>query len=348
MAGDNGKNRKGFAGLSDLVSDVSDTDLPIKTTPKAVSRPSEPQQTPEGQSSSGAPKSEPKNTNTPQPVGTVNPGRNNVKSQPKTEPTPPSAPKQLSQPQQGSATSKSECEVTSPPPTFERMSSGGSKRGMGGKWFIGLVGLILVSWLIWQNNNGSHGNKNPSYNPPSSSQSSYQQSDPTPAVADPRTTKSAGLHYTKPSAGTDNVLSVPEIRWCIREDIRIGAMRDVVDTNEGIDKFNQIVNDYNSRCGNYRYRQGTQAQAERDVEPYRNQIVTEVIQEAKGINQPGLQKVAPGADSLAQSHSFKEQEPSPSQGTPLEAKETSTPFFDISDLDCQKSPVICKDWIGIQ
>ncbi|MGD9950205.1 MAG: peptidoglycan-binding protein, partial [Desulfobulbus sp.] len=229
MDGDNGKDKKGFSGLSDLVSEVSGIDEPIKPEPKAEAK--------------------------------------------------PPAPKQPPQPRGGTASSEPERKTSSTPPPIETLSSGKSGGGSGGKWILGIIGFVFVIWLIY---NGGQSNKKPSYTPPSSSQSySYPQSSPAPAVQTPSSTQSAGLQYTKPSVGTNNVLSVPEIRWCIREGIRIETMRDVIDTNTGIDEFNRIVNDSNSRCGSYRYREGSQTQAERDVEAYRSQIVSEAIREAR-------------------------------------------------------------------
>lgn len=248
MAGDNDKDKKGFSGLSDLASEVSDINEPIKPEPKAEAKPSTPKQPP--------------------------------------------------QPQRETAPSEPERKTTSSPPPIETVSSGKSGGGSGGKWVLGIIGVIFVIWLI---NNGGQSNKKPSYTPPSSSQSySYPQSTPAPAVQTPSTTQSAGLQYTKPSVGTNNVLSVPEIRWCIREGIRIEAMRDVIDNNAGIDEFNRIVNDYNSRCGSYRYRQGSQSRAERDVEAYRSQIVSEAIREARQLGhsyQPSYPSVSPGVST---------------------------------------------------
>lgn len=168
---------------------------------------------------------------------------------------------------------------TSSPPPIEIVSSGKSGDGSGGKWILGIIGVIFVIWLI---NSGDQSNKNPSYSPPSSSQSySYPQSTPSPTVQTPSTTDSAGLQYTKPSVGTNNVLSVQEIRWCIREGIRIEAMRVFIYTNAGMNEFNRIVDDYNGCCGSYRYREGSQSRAERDVEAYRSQIVSEAIRDAR-------------------------------------------------------------------
>ncbi|WP_318476011.1 peptidoglycan-binding domain-containing protein, partial [Photobacterium leiognathi] len=91
--------------------------------------------------------------------------------------------------------------------------------------------------------------------------------------------------YVKPSVGSNNVLSVSQISWCIRESMRIEAMRNVFDTNGGINEFNKIVEDYNLRCSSYRYRQGHQSKAERQVESARATIVSEAKQDAKQIDQ---------------------------------------------------------------
>ena len=217
-----------------------------------------------------------------------------IKPLPKAE-AKPSTPKQTPQPQREAAPSEPVRKTTSSPPPIETVSSGKSGGGSGGKWILGIIGVVFVIWLI---NNLGQTNKKPSYTPPSSSQSySYPQSTPAPAVQTPSSNQITGLQYTKPSVGTNNVLSVPEICWCIREGIRIEAMRDVIDTNEGIDEFNRIVNDYNSRCGSYRYRQGSQSRAERDVEPYRSQIVEEAIREARQLGSRSYPSVSPGAST---------------------------------------------------
>ena len=248
MAGDNDKEKKGFSGLSDLASDVSGIDEPIKLEPKAEAK--------------------------------------------------PSAPKQPPQPKREVAPFEPERKTTSSPPPIETVSSGKSGGGSDGKWILGIIGVIFVIWML---NNAGQSNKKPSYTPPSSSQNySDPQSTPAPTVQTPSTTQSAGLQYTKPSVGTNNVLSAPEIRWCIRKGIRIEAMRDVIDNNAGIDEFNRIVNDYNSRCGSYRYREGSQSRAERDVEAYRSQIVSEAVREARQMGssyQPSYPSVSSGVST---------------------------------------------------
>jgi len=191
----------------------------------------------------------------------------------------PSTPEQPPHPQRQKTASEPERKTRKSPPPVETVTSGANAGGSGGKWILGIIGVAFVIWLI---NNEGQNNRTSSYNPPSTPQSyGYPQSSPAPAVRAPSTAQSAGLQYTKPSVGTNKVLSVPQIRWCIREGIRIEAMRSVIDSNAEVGKFNRIVDDYNSRCGSYRYRQGSQSRAERDVEPYRSQIVAEAIREAR-------------------------------------------------------------------
>ncbi|WP_294105519.1 peptidoglycan-binding protein [Thiolapillus sp.] len=244
MADDNDKNKKGFSGLSDLASEVSGVDEPIKSDPKAEAKPSAPEQSP--------------------------------------------------QPQREKDTSKAERETQSSPPPVEPVSSGNNTGGSVGKWILGIIGVVFVIWLI---NNEGQNNRKSSYTPPSSTQSyGYPKSSPAPAVRTPISSQNGGLKYIKPSVGTNNVLSVPQIRWCIREGIRIEAMRGIIDTNAKVGMFNRIVNDYNSRCGSYRYRHGSQSRAERDVEPYRSQIVAEANREARQLvssYQPSYPSVSP-------------------------------------------------------
>ena len=212
MAGDNDKDKKGFSGLLDLVSEISDINEPIKPEPKVGAKPPTPKQPP----------------------------------------------------QRETAPSEPERKTTSSPPPIETVRFGKSGGGSGGKWGLGIISVIFVIWLI---NNGGQSNKKTSYAPPSSSQGySYPQSPLAPAVQTLSATQSHELQYTKPSVGTSNVLSIQEIRYCVREKIRIEAIRNIL-SNSLIDKYNEIVNDYNIRCGSYRYYGKSQTQEKNDVEP---------------------------------------------------------------------------------
>ena len=90
-----------------------------------------------------------------------------------------------------------------------------------------------------------------------------------------------GLEFKKPRGGKNNLLSVQEIRWCIREDIRIEAMRGIVETNKEIIEFNKMVDDYNNRCGSYRFYPDSRKKAEQDINPIRELIIAEAISKVK-------------------------------------------------------------------
>ena len=100
------------------------------------------------------------------------------------------------------------------------------------------------------------------------------------AVAEPEESvnpaAASELEYSQPPAGRDNVLNVAQIRWCLREQIRIETLRPLPTTNADVEEFNRIVSGYNKRCGSYRYRPGALARAEREVEQQRREIVAKI------------------------------------------------------------------------
>jgi hypothetical protein len=77
-----------------------------------------------------------------------------------------------------------------------------------------------------------------------------------------------------PPIGTKLSLGPAEIRYCLSEDIRLEAARLVVNaySESRISRFNAMVNDYNSRCGSFRYRSGTLESAKADVERNRSAL----------------------------------------------------------------------------
>ena len=161
-----------------------------------------------------------------------------------------------------------------PPKSDQEVVASGTSRTppsslSGAKWIWGLVGIGVLIWLFNVAQDDSRGpSRTPSYTPPSPSPS-YAPS-PTPG------TQISDLEFSKPPVGDNNVLSIAQIRWCLREVIRIEVLRTLPMTNAQIDQFNAVVSDYNSRCGSYRYRQGTLTRAQREVENVRAQIVASV------------------------------------------------------------------------
>lgn len=203
-----------------------------------------------------------------------------IKPVPKAEK--PSAPEHPPLSQWGPiSSSEPERKTTTTPPPIGGIGGGKRAGGSGGKWILVIIAVWFVILLV---NSGEQETKPPAYSPPSPAQSSSsQQAKPTPTTT-PKHGQSDGLQHEKPPIGTNNLLSTSQIRWCIREGIRIETMRDTIETNPGIDEFNSIVNDYNIRCVSYRYRQGSQQQAEREVEIIRSQIVAGAIQDARQLD----------------------------------------------------------------
>ncbi len=107
----------------------------------------------------------------------------------------------------------------------------------------------------------------------------------------PTTTRMTTPTYIEPPIGTSQTLSVPQICWCLREDIRLEAMRDVVDTFESVEKFNTLVEKYNDRCSSFRYRQGALETARRQVEAQRTQLGAEARTQAERWNKESSRDV---------------------------------------------------------
>jgi len=82
---------------------------------------------------------------------------------------------------------------------------------------------------------------------------------------------------TKPSKGINNILGRDEIRYCLSESIRIGAMREEVDpyVEAQVNHFNATVQDYNSRCSRYRCRRELRESVHREVESQRSHLEAE-------------------------------------------------------------------------
>lgn len=124
---------------------------------------------------------------------------------------------------------------------------------------------------------GKSDGKSPSRTGPSPAADSFLPPDfgAKPSLAE------AAPTFTQPPIGSNNLLSASQIRWCMREDIRLEAKRNVIETDEGINEFNSEVFDFNARCRSYRYRPSDQLQARKDVEEKRLSFENDSILEAQ-------------------------------------------------------------------
>lgn len=132
------------------------------------------------------------------------------------------------------------------------------------KWFWG-IGIVMVV-LIGIGNSGKE--KSPSHSP----SPAYS-----PAATPETTTPPASVYSPvlpkedKPPVGTNISLSRDQIRYCLSEDIRLGAMKNAINqyADSDVDLFNAKVHDYNSRCGKFRYRRGSLESVRSEVEANR-------------------------------------------------------------------------------
>jgi hypothetical protein len=141
-----------------------------------------------------------------------------------------------------------------------------------------------------------------------------QASTPTPP---PTTT---GPEFAKPPVGTNQVLSVAQIRWCLRQEMRIDIERPYVGTDAEVRSFNSMVADYNQRCGSYQYRVGALEHARRDVEGMRYDIASDAARpRTRGTATPD-----PGSSAHVVSNS-RSRRPTSSGGTASDQGRAPTP-----------------------
>lgn len=136
-------------------------------------------------------------------------------------------------------------------------------------WVIGLgiLGAIVV-FITWEGNQSS---SSAPYSPSSATgyssvASESTQADPAPEPA-----------IRMPPVGNGLVLTSEQIRYCVYEDRRIKGAEKVVNSYNqwSVDTFNAMVEDYNSRCGHFQYRQGALTPVEREADQIRTQLEQE-------------------------------------------------------------------------
>ncbi|MDT3848344.1 MAG: peptidoglycan-binding domain-containing protein [Vibrio anguillarum] len=152
--------------------------------------------------------------------------------------------------------------------TIEEESN--SKSGFSPWVWIALLIIIIVAIVSSQEN---HNN---------SSYSDRKNKNITPErITVPRTDKNTinnnnKLTFSMPEPGSNRVLSVSELRWCLREEITLNTYQTELNVNRSndmvIDKYNELVEKYNARCGSYKYYEDQLNRAKREVFSLKNEI----------------------------------------------------------------------------
>jgi hypothetical protein len=120
--------------------------------------------------------------------------------------------------------------------------------------------VLVVLWLVNVASNSSEQDL-----------SSVEQ---TPAGQPPYTSSQVATSAIEqiPPTGQDRVLDAAQIRYCLSEDIRLEAARDVATTGAAVERFNSMIDDFNARCTGYRYRRQVFESVQRQVQANRTSL----------------------------------------------------------------------------
>ena len=144
------------------------------------------------------------------------------------------------------------------------------QQGSGFSVYIwGAVILFILFWAIAQ------GEKQPSSSAPA--YISPEQTTATRNLVTSQPQEPSRPDESKPPVGQNLVLTVAQIRYCLAEDIRMEGARAALNLNSDahVEYFNELVGDYNRRCSNFRYRNGSLESAKNDIEPYRHELLAQ-------------------------------------------------------------------------
>src|SRR5688572_22730715 len=122
-----------------------------------------------------------------------------------------------------------------------------------------------------------------------------RRADPPPRSFIAQLAPTVTLELKMPRFGRYQLLSVAELRWCMREDIRL----EVLEARRASDtaRFYEAVGKYNLRCTQFKYRPDDLAEARRDIDAARSWIVAEALAEALDAAGPD-ELAAPGYSVL--------------------------------------------------
>ena len=122
-------------------------------------------------------------------------------------------------------------------------------------WAFYATIVVLVGWFLVEALNDK---------PPS--RSTYQPSTTNVATPNPTPTLSVSAPVeTRPPVGQGLTFTRAQIRYCVFQGQRLEAIRTLTTTNYQIDRFNTLIDDFNSRCSNYRYRSGALSAVQREA-----------------------------------------------------------------------------------
>lgn len=99
-----------------------------------------------------------------------------------------------------------------------------------------------------------------------SNRSTYQPSIPRVSTPNPTAAPATNAAVeTRPPVGQGLTLNRSQIRYCVFQGQRLETIRTLTATNYQVDRFNGLIDDFNSRCSSYRYRSGVLSSVQREA-----------------------------------------------------------------------------------
>ncbi len=133
-----------------------------------------------------------------------------------------------------------------------------------------IAGVIIYNVMYYPSNRGTYQAPTPRATTPRVV---------TPRVTSPRTATPSSTQIATqesiPPIGQGLTLNRSQVRYCVFQGKRLDSMRSLANTNRQINRFNGLIDDFNSRCANYRYRSGVLSSIEREAASKANALRAE-------------------------------------------------------------------------
>ncbi|HQZ69392.1 MAG TPA: peptidoglycan-binding domain-containing protein, partial [Planctomycetaceae bacterium] len=146
------------------------------------------------------------------------------------------------------------------------------KGDVGERWFWGIGFAALAVWGLYAVSN-SQSNSSGATTTPSVHAAKPTVGNPQTNPVQSRITK---IRFTeeRPDIGSGKLLGASQIRYCLAEDIRLTAAKQALDgySDREVNRFNEMISDYNNRCGQYKYKGDALASARSEVERFRLEL----------------------------------------------------------------------------
>jgi hypothetical protein len=138
-------------------------------------------------------------------------------------------------------------------------------------WIWWVIAVGVIGWIIIQSNNTTSSSGKTSYS--SSSQQNYSSSTQLNNYAK---TTSDDYYENKPDAYL-STLNKNQLLYCEAEKIRLDAVQNKIDlySTYEVDKYNNLSNDYNSRCADKQYHKNDMYYVDRNIDKRRYELQQE-------------------------------------------------------------------------